>query len=48
MMALANRMLPSEGEGKERRFGHESETALTRSFVTKLGRDAAEQFHETA
>ncbi len=48
MMALANRLLPSEGEGKERRFGHESETPLTRSFLTKLGRNAAEQFHETA
>lgn len=48
MMAIANRLLPSEGQGKERRFGHESETALTRSFVTKLGRDAAERFHETA
>ena len=48
MMALANRMLPSEGEGLERRFGHESETPLTRSFLTKLGRDAGEEFHETA
>jgi len=48
MMALANRFLPRAGEGKERRFGHESETALTRSFVTKLGRDAGERLHETA
>lgn len=48
MMALANRFLPAAGEGKERRFGHESETALTRSFVTRLGRQAAERFHETA
>ncbi len=48
MMALANRVLPSEGVSKERHFGHESETAITRSFATKLGREAAERFHQTA
>jgi short-subunit dehydrogenase len=48
MMALVNRGLPAEGGRKEPVFGHQSETALTRSFVTKLGRDAAERFHETA
>ncbi|HTK95168.1 MAG TPA: SDR family oxidoreductase [Terriglobales bacterium] len=49
MMALVNRLLPNEVDGRRERFrGHESETALTRSFLTKMGRDAAERLHETA
>ncbi len=43
IFALTNRVLPTTaaGEGQERHKGHESETRVTQSFITELGRRAA-------
>ncbi len=44
VLAWVNRALPATGEGSaayERRKGYESETPLTKSFLTKLNRDEA-------
>jgi|SRR5579872_5188361 len=47
VLGLVNRVLPeSEGRGRERRLGRESETRLTRSFVTALGRKAARELNQ--
>ncbi|MFB3815255.1 MAG: SDR family NAD(P)-dependent oxidoreductase [Terriglobales bacterium] len=45
LMGLLNRMLPA-GEARERHTGKESETAVTQSFITALGRRAAEEFNQ--
>ena len=44
-----NRALPATGEGaaaNERRKGYESESPVTRSFLTKLNRDEAARNNE--
>jgi short-subunit dehydrogenase len=43
ILGQSNRLMPTAvmGEGQERRKGNESETAVTRSFATELGRRAA-------
>jgi short-subunit dehydrogenase len=48
MLALVNWMLPNHnGEaGKQRRLGRDSETAITRSPATALGRNAAHEYHQ--
>ena len=46
-MAAVNRVLPDASNGShEKRSGKESETALTRSPLTALGRKAARRFNE--
>jgi len=49
ILAWVNRALPATGESaaaNERRKGYESETSLTRSFLTKLNRDEAARNNE--
>ena len=47
--AAANRLLPSASDrGSVARRGHESESAWTRSFLTKLSRTAAQRNNEIA
>jgi short-subunit dehydrogenase len=47
ILGLVNRMLPvATDDQRERHLGKESETTLTRSFVTRAGRKAAEEFHQ--
>jgi NAD(P)-dependent dehydrogenase (short-subunit alcohol dehydrogenase family) len=44
IMALVNRLLPAPGGDKQRHLGRESETAITESFLTVLGRRAADKY----
>lgn len=48
LMALIHAALPrpSEDAGTERHLGRESETAVTRSLITALGRSAARNFNQ--
>lgn len=47
MLGLVHRFLPEPGGvGDQRRTGKQSESAVSRSFVEKLGRKAAEEFHQ--
>ncbi len=47
VLGLVNRFLPGPGGvGDERRTGKQSETAVSQSFVEKLGRKAAREFHQ--
>lgn len=48
IFALSNRLMPgvAMGEGQTRHTGKESETAVTRSFITELGRKAAEALNQ--
>jgi NAD(P)-dependent dehydrogenase (short-subunit alcohol dehydrogenase family) len=47
ILGVVNRVLPeAAGRGRERRLGRESETPLTRSFVTALGRKAARELNQ--
>lgn len=43
ILGLSNRLMPAaaKGEGQQRHRGKESETAVTQSFITELGRRAA-------
>jgi short-subunit dehydrogenase len=47
-LAIANRLLPGPGKaaGLDRSMGRESQTSLTRSFLTTLGQRAAETYNE--
>jgi short-subunit dehydrogenase len=48
ILGLVNRVLPSSGGiGQSRRTGKESETRLTQSWMTKLGRDAGKDLHQS-
>jgi short-subunit dehydrogenase len=49
ILALVNRFVLPEhgGVGSERRKGKQSETALTRSFLTRLGQQAAREYRQT-
>lgn len=49
LLALVNRFVLPEygGVGRERRRGKQSETPLTRSFLTKLGQKAAREYRQT-
>ena len=44
IMALVNRLLPDPNDDRERHLGRDSETAVTESFLTTLGKRAAEKF----
>ncbi len=46
LLGWVNRLLPQPGDAAARHPGAESETALTRSFLTKLGREAAREFNQ--
>ena len=47
IFGVVNRMLPSaEGDPRQRWLGRESKTAVTQSFLTKLGRDAARELNQ--
>ncbi|HLX73887.1 MAG TPA: hypothetical protein VKR26_04085, partial [Terriglobales bacterium] len=47
LLGLVNRVLPqAEGEGRERHLGRESETRVTRSMLTALGRKAARELNQ--
>ncbi len=47
ILGVVNRFMPSATGGqRERHLGKQSETAITRSFVTKAGRKAAKEFHQ--
>jgi NAD(P)-dependent dehydrogenase (short-subunit alcohol dehydrogenase family) len=47
ILGVMNRLLPdATDDQRERHLGKESETTLTRSFVTRAGRKAAEEFHQ--
>src|SRR4051794_10414852 len=47
ILSLVNRLLPDATDNQqERRLGKESETPLTRSFITAAGRKAAQQYHQ--
>ena len=49
LLGMVNRALPNAGvSGRERHLGRESETAVTRSFLTALGRKAARELNQTA
>lgn len=46
-LGVINRFLPgTENTGQERKLGKESETPLTRSFLTTLGKHSVERFQE--
>jgi short-subunit dehydrogenase len=47
-LAIANHLVPGPGkaEGLDRSTGRESETSLTRSFLTTLGQKAAEEYNQ--
>ncbi|HLJ86485.1 MAG TPA: SDR family NAD(P)-dependent oxidoreductase [Candidatus Angelobacter sp.] len=48
-MSLVNRLLPDErGGSRHKKHGHESESAVTRSPLTALGRRAARRYNQTA
>jgi NAD(P)-dependent dehydrogenase (short-subunit alcohol dehydrogenase family) len=44
-LSLANRMLPVSSD-KQKQLGHESRTAVSESFATKLGRRAAARYNQ--
>ncbi len=47
LLGVVNRVLPqAEGRGRDRHLGRESETRVTRSFVTALGRKAARELNQ--
>jgi short-subunit dehydrogenase len=47
ILGIVNRVLPSTGGiGQSRRTGKESGTRLTRSWITKLGREAGKDLHQ--
>lgn len=47
ILALVNRLLPGPGGVREAKLrGYESETPVTRSFLTKLGREAARDLNQ--
>jgi short-subunit dehydrogenase len=47
ILGLVNRVLPDANDDqKDRHLGKESETVLTRSFITKAGRRAAQKYHQ--
>jgi short-subunit dehydrogenase len=47
LAGVANRVMPGTGStNKDRHSGKESETAISRSFLTKLGRDAGQRLHQ--
>jgi hypothetical protein len=47
LLALSNRFMPGTGATQKERFtGHESETAVTRSPLTALGRKAAREYNQ--
>jgi short-subunit dehydrogenase len=47
LAGIANRVMPGTGSGnKERHSGKQSETAISQSFLTKLGRDAGQRLHQ--
>jgi len=47
LLGVANRWLPGTGSRDPQRFtGKESETAMTRSFLTKLGRLAGYELNQ--
>jgi len=47
LLGVVNRLLPqAEGQGRDRHLGRESETRVTRSFVTALGRKAARELNQ--
>jgi len=47
ILALVNRAMPDATDNQQDRYlGRESETALTRSIVTRAGRKAAMKFHQ--
>ena len=47
ILAVANRFMPGTGSGDARRFtGKESETAISRSFLTALGRSAGRELNQ--
>ncbi len=47
MLGVVNRLLPdAEGGSKERKLGKESQTPLTQSFLTTLGKHAAQEYQE--
>ncbi len=47
LLGIANRFMPAPGGvGDQRRTGKQSENAVSRSFVEKLGRAAAHEFHQ--
>ncbi len=49
ILAVVNRFLPSgEGAGTARYTGKESETPITQSFLTLLGKQASQQYNEDA
>jgi short-subunit dehydrogenase len=49
VLGIVNRLLPGPGEpNRERSLGRQSETAVTRSFLTALGRKAAREFNQSS
>jgi short-subunit dehydrogenase len=47
LAGIVNRVMPGTGNpNKERHSGKHSETAISRSFLTKLGRDAGQRLHQ--
>jgi NAD(P)-dependent dehydrogenase (short-subunit alcohol dehydrogenase family) len=47
LLGAANRLLPgTDADAAERHRGKESESAVTRSFLTKLGREAGERLNQ--
>ncbi|MHB8597417.1 MAG: SDR family NAD(P)-dependent oxidoreductase [Ktedonobacteraceae bacterium] len=47
ILSVVNRLLPSgEGAGTERHTGKESETPISRSFITALGQQASQRYNE--
>ncbi len=47
LLGIANRFMPGTGDGRRQRFsGKESETPLTRSFLTSLGRAAGRDLNQ--
>lgn len=47
VMAIANRLLPTAAGPTERKHGYESETAVSRSFLTTLGQKAAREYQRS-
>ena len=46
-LGLVNRLLPAGAGDRQRHLGKESENAVSRSFLTKLGRAAARELNQT-
>ena len=46
-LALVNRLLPSPSSHRQRHLGKESETAVSRSFLTRLGEKAATELNQS-